>query len=204
MSEPSSQPPVAKPSNPALRAVIDYAGPLAFVIGYFATKNFLTATWALVAVSAAALAAGYVIEKRVAPMPALTGGAALFFGLLTLIFKDATFLKMKPTFINLALGAVLLIGRAQGKSPLKFLLGDAIKLSEPGWRRLTLHYGIFFLFVAGLNEAVWRTQTDATWVLFRMPGLPLLALIFSFTQVPGMLKDAKAMEAALKTAETQD
>jgi intracellular septation protein len=205
MSHPSPEPaPAAKPGSPLIRALVDYAGPVAFVIGYFATKNFLTATWALVAVSFLALAVGYALERRIAPMPALAGGAALFFGLLTLVFKDATFLKMKPTFINLALGAVLIVGWLRGKSLLKLLLGETIKLSEPAWRRLTLHYGLFFLAVAGLNELVWRTQPEATWVLFRMPGLPLLAVVFSFTQVPGMMKDAKAAEAALRAAETQD
>jgi len=49
--------------------------------------------------------------------------------------------------------------------------------------------------VAVLNEVVWRTQPDAVWVWFRMPGLPALAALFAVSQVPSMLKDAKALEA---------
>jgi intracellular septation protein len=195
--------PTKKP-NLAIRAAVDYAGPLAFLVGYFVTHDFLKATWALVAASAAALVAGFALERRVAPMPLITGGAALVFGLLTLVFHNPAFVKIKPTAINLGLGAALLVGLKLGKNPLKFLMGDALHLSEAGWRKLTLRYGVFFLCVAVLNELVWRTQPDAVWVVFRMPGLPLLALIFSATQVPGMLKDAKAMEIALKAAETQD
>ena len=130
--------------------------------------------------------------------------AALAAGLLTLVFKDPVFVKMKPTAINLILGLGMLGGLAAGKSPLKLLLGDALQLTEGGWKRLTVRYGLFFLVLAGLNEAVWRTQSDATWALFRMPGLPLLAVLFSITQVPAMLKDAKALEAAARAAETQD
>ncbi len=196
--------PEAKKPNLMLRAAVDYAGPLAFLIGFLVTRNILQATWALVAVSAAALLAGFAIERRIAPMPLITGGAALVFGLLTLFFHNPVILKMKPTAINLGLGGVLLVGLKLGKNPLKMLMGDALQLSEAGWRRLTLRYGVFFLGVAVLNEVIWRTQSDATWVWFKMPGLPLLALIFSATQVPGMLKDAKAMEIALKVAETQD
>jgi len=196
---------VAKPrSNPWVRAGVDYAGPLAFLVGYFATRDFLVATWALVAVSAAALAVGFALERRIAPMPLLAGVAALIAGLLTLVFKDPVFVKMKPTAVNTALGLAMLGGLAAGKSPLKALLGEALHLSEPTWRRLTLRYGLFFLCLAGLNEAVWRTQSDATWALFRMPGLPLLAVLFSFSQIPAMLKDAKAQEAAARAAETQD
>jgi intracellular septation protein len=191
-------------SNPWVRACVDYLGPVAFVAAYFATHDFLKATWALVAGSAIGLAAGFALERRVAPMPLLTGVAALAAGLLTLVFKDPVFVKMKPTAINLILGLGMLGGLAAGKSPLKLLLGDALQLTEGGWKRLTVRYGLFFLVLAGLNEAVWRTQSDATWALFRMPGLPLLAVLFSITQVPAMLKDAKALEAAARAAETQD
>lgn len=194
----------ARRSNPWLRAGVDYLGPVAFVVAYFAAHDFLKATWALVAGSAVALAVGFAAERRVAPMPLFAGGAALIAGLLTLVFKDPVFVKMKPTAINLVLGLGMLGGLAAGKSPLRLLLGDALQLSPAGWRRLTFRYGLFFLALAALNEAVWRTQSDATWALFRMPGLPLLAVLFSFTQVPAMLKDAKALEAAARAAETQD
>jgi intracellular septation protein len=194
-----------KKSNPALRALIDYAGPVAFVVVLFATKrDFLAATWALVGVSALALALGFALERRVAPMPLLAGIAALIAGVLTLVFKNPVFVMMKPTVVNAALGLGMLGGLAFGKSPLKLLLGEALRLSEPAWRRLTIRYGVFFLAMAALNEAVWRTQSPETWALFRMPGLPLLAVLFSFTQVPSMLKDAKALEAAARAAETQD
>jgi len=61
-------------------------------------------------------------------------------------------------------------------------------LPDEAWRKLTVRYSLFFLAMAGLNEWVWRTQSDAHWVLFRMPGLWILALLFSFTQVPLMMK----------------
>jgi intracellular septation protein len=193
-----------KKGSPALRAAIDYAGPLGFLVGYFVTRDMVQATWVLVAVSAVALATGFAIERRVAPLPLLAGGAALVFGLLTVIFKDPTLVKMKPTAVNLLLGTGLLVGLALGKNPLKLLMGDVMKMSDAGWRKLSIRYGLFFLSVAALNEFVWRTQSDAVWVVFRMPGLPLLAAAFAITQVPSMLKDAKALEAAARAAETQD
>lgn len=190
--------------SPLVRAIVDYAGPLAFLVGYFITRDLVKATFVLVAASAIALALGLALERRVAPLPLLAGGAALVFGLLTVVFKDPTFVKMKPTVVNVALGLGILIGVAMGKNPLKLLMGEALKISEPGWRRLSIRYGVFFLFVAALNEVVWRTQPDAVWVVFRMPGLPLLAALFAISQVPSMLKDAKALEAAARAAETQD
>jgi intracellular septation protein len=200
MSEPA---PPAKHSG-LIRAVVDYAGPLGFLIGYFVTRDMVQATWVLVAASALALALGYALERRIAPLPLLAGGAALFFGLLTVVFNDPTFVKMKPTVVNICLGAGLLIGLSLNRNPLKMLMGEALKMSDAGWRTLTIRYSLFFFFVAALNEVVWRTQPDAVWVVFRMPGLPLLAAAFALSQIPAMLKDAKAREAALRAAETQD
>ena len=50
---------------------------------------------------------------------------------------------------------------------------------------------------------MWRTQPDAVWVLFRFPGLVILAVLFAFTQLPTMLKEAQAAEVAA-LAEVQE
>ena len=195
----------AKPKpNTLVRACVDYGGAAAFLVGYLVTRNVLQASWWLVVGSALALAVGFVVEKRVAFIPLLAGGAALLFGTLALVLHDDRLVRMKPTAVNLGFALVLLGGYFMGKSPVKLLMGEAIALTEAGWRRLTLRYGLFFLAMAILNEVIWRTQPDATWVLFKFPGLAVLTLLFSFSQIPGILKDAKAMEAAAKVVETQD
>ena len=191
--------------NPTVRAIVDYGGLAVFVLVYFVAKlvlheppnpALLTATWGLVAGSALALAVGLVAERRIAPLPLFAGVVALIFGGLTLIFHDPRFVKIKPTAINIVLGGVMLIGTAMGKNPLKALFSGALNLTPQGWRTLTIRYGIFFLIMAALNEAVWRTQPDSVWVLFRFPGLQALSLLFALTQVPMMMKDMKAMESA--------
>ena len=195
----------AAPPNTTIRAVVDYGGLAVFLLAYFAarlvlkqpgTPALLTATWGLVAGSAVALLVGLVVEKRVAPLPLFAGLAALIFGGLALIFHNPVFVKLKPTAINLALAGVMLIGTAMGKNPLRALFATALHLTPEGWRKLTIRYGIFFLVMAAANEAVWRTQPDSVWILFRFPGLQVLSLLFALTQVPMMMKDMKALEAA--------
>jgi intracellular septation protein len=187
----------ASPKTPAkwVRPVVDYGGLLVFLIGYVVTgRNLVQATWFLVAGSAVSLVIGLVFEKRIAPLPLLAGAFALVFGGLTLYFHDARFVKMKPTFINIALGLAMLVGLWLRKNPLKALLGSSLHLPDHAWRTLTLRYGFFFLFQAALNEAVWRTQPETVWVLFRFPGLQILALVFSFSQLPLMMKAMKETE----------
>ena len=181
----------AQQAHKWVRGFVDYGGLVVWIIAYFAGgRNLVNATWALVAGSAAALLVGLIFERRIAPLPLIAGGAALLFGGLTLFFHDARFLKMKPTVMNALFGGILLGGLALGKTPLKLLLGEAFPMSEVGWRTLTLRYGVFFLALAGLNEMIWRTQPDATWVLFRFPGLMILTLIFAVSQAPMMTKHA--------------
>lgn len=182
------------PARQWVRAAVDYGGPAVFLIAYLLTRDMIAASWALVGGSALALLVGFLFERRIAPMPLMAGGAALVFGLLTVIFHDETFVKIKPTVLNLGFAAALLGGLALGKNPLRALLGEAIRMPDATWRTLTLRYSLFFMLVAFANELVWRTQPDAVWVLFRVPGLQILALAFSFTQVPLMMKGMKAAE----------
>lgn len=181
-----------------VRAAVDYGGLVVFLIGFLITRDVVKATWWLVAGSAVALALGFIAERRIAPMPLLAGGAALLFGGLTLIFHDARFIKMKPTFVNVAFAVFLLGGTLFKKNPLKLLMGEALTLSDNVWRTLTLRYGLYFLVIAVLNEAVWRTQPDSVWVLFRFPGLLVLALAFSLTQTPLIMRGMKEHEAEAK------
>ena len=180
----------------AVRAAVDYGGLAVFLLVYLVTHNMLTATWGLVGGSAAALILGYAVERRIAPLPLFSGLTALIFGGLTLVFHDPRFIKIKPTAINLVLSGVMIGGVLMKKNPLKALFSSALTLSEPAWRTLTIRYGVFFAVMAVLNEVVWRTQPDGVWVLFRFPGLQLLSIAFALTQVPAMMKDMKAAEAA--------
>ena len=185
-----------------VRGVVDYGGLAAFLIGFFLTRGggmtsqeaLVQATWWLVGGSLLGLVVGFVFEKRIAPFPLIAGGAALVFGGLTLFFHDVRFVKLKPTVMNSLFGVALLGGLILRKNPLKLLLGDAVKMPDEGWRKLTLNYGLFFLALAGLNEIVWRTQPDDIWVVFRFPGLLILTVLFGFAQVPLMMKYAKTDE----------
>ena len=207
MSELSSPKPPASGLSPQvrgwLRMAVDYTAPAASLIAFALTHDFEKATWWLVGFSALAILVSVFFERRFAPLPIIYGGMALVFGGMTLLFHDKTFVKMKPTFIDLALGAGMLIGLAMGKSPIRLIVGDGLHLSEQGWKTLTLRFGLFFLALALLNEIIWRTQPDQTWFLFRFPGALIISLAFAFTQMPMMMKDAKAAEAAARAVDTQ-
>jgi len=178
-------------THKTIRAVVDYGGLAVFAVGFLVTHDLVKATWWLVAGSAVSLALGFATEKRVAPMPLIAGGAALVFGALTLIFHNPAFIKAKPTVVNLLFASALLGGAALRKNPLKMLLGESLSLPDAAWRTLTVRYGLFFAAMAVLNLFVWWKFSDTVWVFFRFPGLLILAVLFSLTQVPFMAKYMK-------------
>jgi intracellular septation protein len=170
-----------------LKPTVDYGPLLVFLAFYFATDLFV-ATGALIAVTALAFGLALWIERRVPWLPLVTAVVVAVFGGLTLWSGDETFIKMKPTIAQLLFASVLLGSLAIGRPVLKPLLGAAWPMDEAGWRRLSLRFAWFFLAMAALNEAVWRTQTTDVWVLFKVFGLLGLTLLFSLSQVPLMTR----------------
>ena len=202
-------PPLRLQTRRAVRAVVDLAGLVGMLVGFLLTHDLVKASWFLVAGSAIGLAVGWFAERRIAPIPLVAGGAALVFGGLTLIFHDARFVKMKPTFMNVAFAVFLLGGTLMNRNPLKILMGEAIEMSDAAWRTLTIRYGAFFIFVAVLNLVVWwiagvsfpPVKADSVWLFFRFPGLMILTVIFTATQLPLMMRHAKAEDPKPPPAE---
>jgi intracellular septation protein len=177
-----------------VRVAVDYGAPIAFAVAFYGFgRDIVLATGVLVAASVLALIIGFVVERRIAPLPLIAGIFAVVFGGLTLVFNDANFVKMKITFQNAAFAAALLGGLALGKNPLKALLGESLRMEDAAWRQLTLRYGLYFVAVAVANEVVRNTQSDAFWVNFRTALLPL-AIVFSLSQTPFMMKNLQKPE----------
>ena len=178
----------AKRELPPMLRLRTEAGPLLLFFGVNAKWGIFAATATYMA--SAALAMGYTWLKirRLPLMPIIALGFVLLFGGLTIWLHDATFIKVKVTLINLLFGAVLLGGLAFDRLFLKLLMGEAMRLTDEGWRKLTLRWGLFFLILAGLNELVWRSLSTDAWVNFKVFGLLPLTFAFAFAQAPLMLR----------------
>lgn len=162
---------------------------------YAATGAFMVATFL-------ALAVMWIIARKIAVMPLVSAGVVLVFGTLTLWLQDDHFIKMKPTMVN-GLFAIALLGGLYFRKPLlPYVLGDVFALTEEGWHKLTIRWGVFFLVMAVLNEVVWRSVSTDTWVAFKTFGYLPLTLIFAMAQVPLMTRyAAEPKETAPKPGE---
>jgi intracellular septation protein len=181
----------------AVRQIANAAPAVGFLATLLITHSFPTATVTLIVLSLAALALSLITERKIAPIPAFSGGAALVFGGLSLVLNRPDLLQMKMSIVDGALGAALFGGLAMKRNPLKLLLGSSIALPDQAWRVLTIRYGLFFWASAIANEIIRRTQTAEVWATFRVVSI-VAAVAFGAAQFPLLRKywtDAAPAEA---------
>lgn len=182
--------PQAKPVKASANVLIELGPALLFMVVYNLARRFAPAdaifigTGAFMAATLAALAYALVVQKRLPPMLLITAVIVLVFGGLTLWLHNQIFVYLKPTIINLLLAAAIFGGLAVGRNPLKLLLGEALTLPEPIWRTLALRFGCFYVFLAALNEVIWRNFSEAFWVNFKVLGVIPLSIAFMLLNAP--------------------
>ena len=168
-----------------LKFITDF-GPLLifFVIYYNSGKNLRVAIPPLIIATIVAVAIVWFVEKKIPYIPLLGGILISFFGGLTIYFNNPVFIYMKPTIINLLFAIALFFGKFFSNEPiLKKILGKSIKLYDEGWKILNIRWMYFFIFLAIINELVWRTQSEEFWVNFKVWGLMPITFVFAIFQV---------------------
>lgn len=197
MNAPLMSPPAEKPKtlDPGLKLALEL-GPLALFFLAFWKFDIFVATGVMIAGVLVTLIVSWRKLGRLPTMPLVTAAIVVIFGSLTLIFHNETLIKIKPTALYLLFSAALFFGLATGRPMLKILFDGALRLNVEGWRLLTWRWAFFFLFLAALNELVWRTQTTEHWVAFKTFGFIPLTVLFAIAQAPLISKhEAKADEA---------
>lgn len=176
--------------NPFIKLAIDFGPLLVFFIGnaYFGIFN---ATGAFMVAMVIALIVSKKLLNHVPMMTLVTGAIVLVFGGLTLYLNDEIFIKLKPTIINGMFAAILFAGMARGRYLLESVFGPAFPpMKQKGWQLLTRNWAFFFVFLALLNEYIWRNYSTDFWVSFKVFGMMPLSFVFTFTQVPILMKYA--------------
>ena len=172
--------------RPVIKFVTDFGPLLIFFTIYFTNNHDLkVAIPPFIIATLIALIVVYLLEKKIPMVPLTSGILITLFGGLTLYFDNKIFFYMKPTIINLLFAAVLFFGKYFTQKPLlKIFFQNALNLADEGWKKLNYRWIGFFIFVAILNEIVWRTQSEPFWVNFKVWGLLPISFLFAASQVP--------------------
>ncbi|RJL06357.1 septation protein IspZ [Paracoccus aestuarii] len=140
--------------------------------------GFILATLAFIPALMATTAIQWRMTGKLAPMQVATLVLVVVFGGLSVWLNDPRFFTLKPTIIYLMFAAILGTGLMLRRNWLGAVLSEALPMDAEGWRKLTLRMALFFVFLAMLNEVVWRNMSESSWVWFKTFGLPVLLFVF--------------------------
>ncbi|MBN8817980.1 MAG: septation protein IspZ [Sphingomonas sp.] len=182
-----------------LPMALDFGPLLVFFLGYrlarwhFGAANPITATLVSTAAFMLAIAIAVLVSKiklgKVSPMLWLSAILVIFFGALTLYFRNPSFIQIKPTIIYAFFAAMLLGGWMRGKPLLRYLLQSAYDgLSEIGWLKLSRNWGLFFAVLAVANEAMRLTLSFDTWLAVKVWGVTAASMGFAMANLPMLMK----------------
>jgi intracellular septation protein len=111
------------------------------------------------------------------------------FGGATLLFKDDTFIKWKPTVLYWLFGVVLLVAfLAFKKNLVRSMMEHQVSLPDEIWARLLMSWIGFFALMGVLNLYVAYNFSLDAWVNFKMFGGIGLMLAFVLLQAVMLAK----------------
>ena len=176
--------------NPILKQVLELGPTVVFFLIYMRIKDqsftfagteysgFIVAALILVPLLLVATLALWLLTGTVSRMQIFVGVMVVFFGGLTAWFNDATFFKMKTTFVYGTFALILGAGLLRGKSLLQWVMAEALPMKPEGWMILTRRLALMFAALAVANEIIWRTQSEETWVILETFAMPAVLFVF--------------------------
>ena len=186
--DPETSQPQQAQERPGRKLLLDLGPLVVFFAANYMTGDFMLAVKLLVGATLVALAAGWVLERRVSMMALVGCIAVAFFGGLSVYFDNDLFIKIKPTVLTCLLAAVIAAGRLIGRNPLGAIMGTQLRMSDAGWRAISWLWVAMFLTTALANEIAWRTMTTDGWVTFKVFGITAISLVFGAVSIPIMTR----------------
>ena len=198
-------PPAAVPATPGgpsagARLLIDLGPLLAFFLtNFFApvpdTLKIFVATGVFMVAMIIAMLISQLRYRHISPLLWFSGIMVVVLGGLTIWLHNETFIKIKPTIYYGIVAGLLTFGLATGRNLLKMVLGTVYPgLSERGWYLLTRNWIGFFIVMAILNEAVWRSTSTDMWVAFKLWVFIPATFLFVMANVPMLMRHGLALE----------
>lgn len=153
------------------------------LIGFFIAfilHGMIKATIVLLVLTFICAVISYLYEKKINKFSTISFIILGVFGLLTIYTNNTVFIKMKPTILPLIVAAVLFYSIHKKQLVLKKVFAEHINLQDQVWNSFSKRFAYYLIFLAILNELVWRNVSDYAWVKFKVfIVLPLTLAFFA-------------------------
>ena len=188
--------PAAARKGGASQIFVDLGPVLIFMLTYNLAHRFVAAgqeiyvaTGVFIVATLIAVAYAWFVQKRLPPMLIITAAVVCVFGGLTIWLHNDLFIKLKPTIINLLFAGAILGGLAMKQNVWKMMFQSAFPvLPERVWTIFALRWAAFYIFLAIVNEIVWRNFSQAFWVNFKLLGVVPMTFLFMLANIPLLMK----------------
>jgi intracellular septation protein len=149
----------------------------------FKLQGIYVATAVAIAATFAQIGWVWLRHRKVDGMLWVSLGVIVVFGGATLLLRDETFIKWKPTVLYWLFGTALAIASIGFKKNLiRAVMEKQMSLPEPAWNRLLVSWIAFFAVMGVLNLFVAYHFSTDTWVNFKLFGGMGLMLAFVVLQ----------------------
>lgn len=191
--------------NPWIKTALELGPIVLFLVAYLRLKDrvfefggteydgFIVVTAAFIPLLLICTGILWALTGKLSRMQILTVVLVVVFGALTVWLNDGRYFMMKPTAIYLIFAVILGIGLMRGRSYLQYVMEELMPLQPEGWMILTKRLALFFAALAILNEVVWRSMGEQTWVWFKTIGLTVAIFAFFLSQA-GLLNKYELKE----------
>ncbi len=145
----------------------------------FKLQGIYAATAVAIAATFAQIGWVWLRHRKVEPMLWVSLAIIVLFGGATLLLRDETFIKWKPTVLYWLFGAVLAGGELFFRRNLmRSMLSHQLQLPAAAWSRLNWSWAGFFAFMGAANLYVAYNFSTDKWVDFKLFGGIGLMLLF--------------------------
>ena len=179
---------------------LDYGPVIAYVVTFNIARRFSpdNALYIGAGVFAVAVIIAIIRSKlvygKISGMLWVTAVIVIGSAAITIGFQNKTIFYMKPTAINILFGLTIMGSLLMGKNVFKLMMGEAFDLPDAAWRILAWRWAVFFLFLAGVNEYIWRNFSETFWSNFKLAGMLPLTMVFTMLNLPLLMKHMKQVD----------
>lgn len=166
-----------------MKFFLDFLPGLAFLVALFIPddrqEGIYLATEVLIATSFLQIFLGWLITRKIEKQYVVIFLVVLVLGGATLMFKDARFIKWKPTIVFWIFSLAFLASDFIGSRNLsERMMGQLFNAPRTVWRQANLSFVAFFLLCGAINLLVaWNFSTE-TWAVFKLFGFLLLNIVY--------------------------
>src|SRR4029079_1692381 len=123
-----------------------------------------------------------VLRRKIDTMLWVSLGIIVVFGGATLVLRDETFIKWKPTVLYWMFAIALAVAQLLRRNLIRSMLGAQMQLPDKVWRSLNWSWVGFFAVMGALNLVVAFNFSTDQWVTFKLFGGTGLMLLFVVAQ----------------------